>query len=37
MPEDELVGFSLKCSTSMYEQSSDILDQTQFANNFSYD
>ena len=26
MPGDELVRFRLECSTSMYEQSTDILD-----------
>ena len=30
MPGDELVRFSLECSTSMYEQSTDILDQVRF-------
>ena len=41
MPGDKLVRFGLECSTSMYEQSTDILDQarflmvlTRFANNF---
>ena len=30
MPGDELVRFRLECSTSMYEQSTDILDQARF-------
>ena len=30
VPGDELVRFRLKCSTSMYEQSTDILNQTRF-------
>ena len=30
MPGDELVRFRLECSTSMYEQSTDILNQTRF-------
>ena len=30
MPGDELVLFGLECSTSMYEQSTDILDQARF-------
>ena len=30
MPADELVRFRLECSTSMYEQSTDILDQARF-------
>ena len=44
MPGDELVRFRLECSTSLYEQSTDILDQaryvtvwTGFAKRFSYD
>ena len=44
MPGDELVRFRLECSTSMYEQSTDILGQarfvmvgTRFAKRFSYD
>ena len=44
VPGDELVRFRLECSTSMYEQSTDILDQarivmvwTRFAKRFSYD
>ena len=31
MPGDELERFRLKCSTSMYEQSTDILDQARFS------
>ena len=31
MPGDELVRFRLECSTSMYEQSMDILDQARFS------
>ena len=30
MPGDELVGFRLGCSTSMYEQSTDIFEQSRF-------
>ena len=30
MPGDELVQFRLECSTSMYEQSTDIFDQSRF-------
>ena len=30
MPGDELVRFRLECSTSVYEQSTDILDQVRF-------
>ena len=30
MPGDELIRFRLKCSTSMYKQSTDILDQARF-------
>ena len=30
MPGDELVKFRLECSTSMYEQSTDIFDQSRF-------
>ena len=30
VPVDELVRFILECSTSMYEQSTDILDQARF-------
>ena len=44
VPGDELVRFRLECSTSMYEQSTDILGQarfvtvgTRFAKRFSYD
>ena len=33
MPGDKL-GFRLECSTSMYEQSTDILDQARFATIF---
>ena len=31
MPGDELVRFRLECSTGMYEQSTDILDQARFS------
>ena len=37
VPGDELVRFRLECKTRMYEQSTDILDQTEFAKRFSYD
>ena len=40
MPGDELVRLRLECSTSMYEQSTDILNQARFvtfAKRFSYD
>ena len=30
VPGDELVRFRLECSTSRYEQSTDILDQARF-------
>ena len=30
MPGDELVRLRLECSMSMYEQSTDILDQARF-------
>ena len=30
MPGDELVQFRPECSTSMYDQSTDILDQARF-------
>ena len=31
MPGDELVRFRLECSTSMYEQGTDILDQARLS------
>ena len=34
MPGDELVQFRLECSMSMYEQSTDILDQARFEHDF---
>ena len=34
MPGDELVRFRLDCSTIMYEQSTDILDQARFVTIF---
>ena len=34
MPGDELVRFGLECSTSMYEQSMDILGKARFEDNF---
>ena len=34
VPGDELVRFRLECSTSMYEQSTDILDQARFVTIF---
>ena len=37
MPGDELVRFRLECSTSMYEQSRDILDQARFVTYFEHD
>ena len=30
MPGDDMVRFRLECSTSMYKQSTDILDQARF-------
>ena len=37
MPGDELVQFRLECSMSMYEQSTDILDQARFELDFQND
>ena len=37
MPGDELVRFRLECSTSMYEQSTDILNQARFEHDLQKD
>ena len=37
MPGDELVGFRLECSTSIYEQSTDILEFSKVCHGFEHD